>query len=1067
MLSNIVYYRIQNASIVATLKKINRSRGKKSKRKKKNVEAKGKPISIYKKNYPLSKKWYILVKSKCRKNKLELFLCKRSLKLTNLKLFNFIDSIISLKSPLTKLKILKKINRTLFQTCKMYNQMSNAINNNFSNTIKNIIIRSNKCIRSKVISTLLIRGNVEMNPGPGTQKVTGNNSLEIITYNCNGLSQREKRRRVLQKVRKVTNNGGIVMLQETHLMKEELISVVFKDKFQLNEYKSNSAGVATLYSNDYDLLLTSKDKNGRILLTVLEKKGEKYIVINVYCPNDHKLSVDFVEEVYFRILDALNNHPDCHIILAGDFNCCLTDKDYLNRNRTKIEIDLASLIEQNNMMCEMVDSYRYVNPSSGFTWNRGTCYSGLDYIFVSESLKSHDSSSEVNWSFDKSDHAAVITKIRLKEDVRKGPGISKVNTEVLKDPTKLEQIRSELVFLLSQIPLEWNGHIKLEYLKTCLRSTIAKYTGIERADDRNELDDLERANNEIEALKVRVLTKANTLLENELKLKLAKIEIAKNEIVNKTEELRNKISKQNDFKNAAKWYEYGEKSNKFFLNLNKFRGKQKLVDEIKNGDKRFVGHNNVIARIREFYSELYKAQNRQCHKEDKSFFENCPKISEKDKITMENNISLSELSKALKTCKDTSPGPDGIPYSVYKIFWPQVGTILKEAWDYSLITGQTPDSHKESVITILPKEGKDLNGIKNWRPITLTNCDAKIITKALANRINPILETIIDPSQTAYVPGRSVMDNIRANMFTKQFCHKNKIEAVLTSLDAKKAFDSVNHSYIDTVLEKYGFGQMFREYFKIIYKDLTAKVLVNGYLSEKISIERGVKQGDALSCSIFILCIDPLIRNINKNDQIKPVQIRSNNKTLEGYHKACGFADDISIACMNDRKSVNLIFSEYQRLTDKSGLTLNADKTEIIKLNPNSNIDSFSVQYENEEFSIKCVNSLKICGITFSNNKDEEYNRNVSDKIVKLKRNLKLWQTRHLTMEGKALIVKTFGLAQIIYSMQCTKYEESDIKRTEQYIFNFLWNTKDMKDTRARDRIKRAVMKNDYKYGGP
>jgi hypothetical protein len=50
--------------------------------------------------------------------------------------------------------------------------------------------------------------------------------------------------------------------------------------------------------------------------------------------------------------------------------------------------------------------------------------------------------------------------------------------------------------------------------------------------------------------------------------------------------------------------------------------------------------------------------------------------------------------------------------------------------------------------------------------------------------------------------------------------------------------------------------------------------------------------------------------------------------------------------------------------------------------------------------------------------------------------------------------------------MQCTKYEESDIKKTEQYIFNFLWNTKDIEDTRARDRIKRTVMKNDYKHGG-
>jgi retron-type reverse transcriptase len=107
-------------------------------------------------------------------------------------------------------------------------------------------------------------------------------------------------------------------------------------------------------------------------------------------------------------------------------------------------------------------------------------------------------------------------------------------------------------------------------------------------------------------------------------------------------------------------------------------------------------------------------------------------------------------------------------------------------------------------------------------------------------RLNPILETIIDPSQTAYVPGRSVMDNLRSNKFLKEYCKNKNINAILTSLDAKKAFDSVSHEYIDEVLDRYGFGETFRNYFKILYKDITAKILINGYFSEKIDIERGV-----------------------------------------------------------------------------------------------------------------------------------------------------------------------------------------------------------------------------------
>jgi hypothetical protein len=61
---------------------------------------------------------------------------------------------------------------------------------------------------------------------------------------------------------------------------------------------------------------------------------------------------------------------------------------------------------------------------------------------------------------------------------------------------------------------------------------------------------------------------------------------------------------------------------------------------------------------------------------------------------------------------------------------------------------------------------KNVNEIKNWHPITLSNCDSKITTKALANRMANHLNEIIDPSQTAYVPGQSVMDNIRSNFYT-------------------------------------------------------------------------------------------------------------------------------------------------------------------------------------------------------------------------------------------------------------------------------------------------------------
>ncbi len=70
-----------------------------------------------------------------------------------------------------------------------------------------------------------------------------------------------------------------------------------------------------------------------------------------------------------------------------------------------------------------------------------------------------------------------------------------------------------------------------------------------------------------------------------------------------------------------------------------------------------------------------------------------------------------------------------------------------------------------------------------------------------------VLESIIDPSQTAYVPGRSVADNLRFNFFYKNYCCQNNVDAVLISLDTKKAFDSVDRKDIEQTLIAYGFGQ--------------------------------------------------------------------------------------------------------------------------------------------------------------------------------------------------------------------------------------------------------------------
>ena len=688
-----------------------------------------------------------------------------------------------------------------------------------------------------------------MESNPGEKQVTPD--FGIISYNCNGLGDKKKLRRLLTKLKPEVEKGKIVFLQETHIVNTDYLNTLWKHKYISNCVKTNSAGVIILFDKNYDIVQQELDTEGRSIVAVIESQDSKLIVANSYFYNNHSLGIGFAETLYTKILTIQNNFPDFVTISAGDFNTCISTNDCLNRLRDSKEVLLAEIIVRNNNIAELKNAYRSKHSKEGFTWRRGHTYSRLDYIYITKSLTSKITTATTNWALDKSDHAAVEIDFKLKDDIVRGPGIPTVNIKVLEDPEIATQVGLEIQKMFEQAPTCWNPHDKLESLKVSIRTVIATKVAKVRNELREEIVEKENAINQIEKLRIKATTNSNINSE-EKQLRLTSCDIAKIKLTEQLSNLRTKLDENLTFVAKAKWFEFGEKSNKFFLNLNKCRQNRKNITEINDNDKHFIGQKQVTEGISSFYRNLYKKVDTKEQDDDNNFYSNCPKLNNEQTEIMDKKLSLNDLKEALLTCSDTSPGPDGIPYSIYKRYWSFMGPILLESWTYSMNSNSLPASHRESIITLLPKEGKDTSDIKNWRPITLSNCDAKIITKALSNKISKVLEDIIHLSQTAYVPGRSVSDNLRSNFYYKQYCKNQNKDTILVSLDAKKAFDSVNHDYIEKTLRAYGFGNEFIKVFRLLYRDLTARILVNGYMSNAINIERGVKQGDALSCAIRI-----------------------------------------------------------------------------------------------------------------------------------------------------------------------------------------------------------------------
>jgi exonuclease III len=287
---------------------------------------------------------------------------------------------------------------------------------------------------------MLLRQNVESNPGMNNNK---QGTFSIISYNCNGLREKNKLRRLTRKITPIIKKGGIVLLQETHLPDTNYLKNIWKEKFESNCIKSNSAGVLTFFNNEYETVEVEKDSEGRFLILVLKNQDKKFIVANSYFPNDHRIAIDFAETVYLKILEMQHKYPEYLTIAGGDYNVCMNPNDSLNRNRTNVEKNLSNTIASNNKITNLIDSYRSMHKSGGYTWNRGTCYSRLDYIFISNTLIGSLVKSEQDWSYESSDHAAVKILLNERSKIVKGPGIIKVNSKILDDPKIVKQIEND------------------------------------------------------------------------------------------------------------------------------------------------------------------------------------------------------------------------------------------------------------------------------------------------------------------------------------------------------------------------------------------------------------------------------------------------------------------------------------------------------------------------------------------------------------------------------------------------------------------------------------------------
>ena len=377
------------------------------------------------------------------------------------------------------------------------------------------------------------------------------------------------------------------------------------------------------------------------------------------------------------------------------------------------------------------------------------------------------------------------------------------------------------------------------------------------------------------------------------------------------------------------------------------------------------------------------------------------------------------------------------------MFWPIVGKHLIDCINYAHAHGELSNSQKQAVITLLEKKGKDKRLIKNWRPISLINLGAKIVSKTLAKRLEPILPVLIQCSHNAYVKGRLIFDAVRTIDDILEYTRHTKMSGFLVAIDFEKAFDSLDHAYRLKVLSAFNFGPFFIQWIRTLYSNISSCIINNGFTSDYFEVGRGVPLGDPLLPLLFILRLEILVCSIQKNDKIQSIQIQ--NSEVE----VTLFADDLTCFPRN-RSSYDCLRDCLGKFSQCSGLKVNEEKAEFFGLG------TWNSEYVRLPHEVKT--SIEILGVHFDYNIVKRRKANFDSVLKSIKKVLNMWKWRGQTLIARIKIVKSYAIPRIMSKASLIPVSSELIKVVNKELYSFIW--------KGKDKVKRSALISDIEGGG-
>eukprot|EP00253_Pinus_taeda_P022901 PITA_22901 len=506
-----------------------------------------------------------------------------------------------------------------------------------------------------------------------------------------------------------------------------------------------------------------------------------------------------------------------------------------------------------------------------------------------------------------------------------------------------------------------------------------------------------------------------------------------------TQQWHNRCKQEESFwkqKSRILWLKEGEQNTKFFhRSAMDYRSANKIL-ELKNSEGEILrNHSDISALLSDHLSHIAQEPGINREAAIQEITNAIPNsITEEQNWALRKTITMEEVEEAVRNMpNEKEPGPDGFTINFYKACWNIVKHDIWEIVEDSRRSKTILKSLNSTFIALVPKV-EEANTPEKFRPIALCNVIYKIISKVIANRLKMILPGIISQEQSGYVEGRQILDNILLAQEMIHSLHSRKEAGMLMQLDLSKAYDKVSWTYLEAILEAFGFSKQWIKWILALIKSPRYSILVNGAPSAPFSPSRGIRQGDPLSPFLFVILMEGLSRLIAKrkaDGQIKGLQpIRSCPATTHQQ-----FVDDTMLHGTPTVQEAIAYRNILHLFSKASGMEINFSKSTIFFFNTHQAVQSHLSRLLG--FKIGSLPSRYLgAPLTLKPWQKAHWEK----VLANMERRCKHWTNRALNFAGRLVLTKVILQAIPQYILSILPAPKGILDQIRSIQRSFLWS---------------------------